>query len=113
MKALRYLSPLLVFLCIGTKAIANGNKSVQITNNTSYTMTEFYASDVDNATWDTTSNLLSGQTLAPGQQANVDINDGTGNCNYDLMGVLYGAAQYAYKYSIDACDSGQWTITGN
>ena len=113
MKALRYLSPLLVFLCFGTKAIATGTKSVQITNNTSYTMTEFYASDVNNATWDTTSNLLSGQTVAPGQQATVDINDGTGTCSYDLMGVLYGAEQHAYTYDVDACNTGQWTITGN
>jgi hypothetical protein len=33
------------------------------------------------------------------------------HCHYDVMGVLYGVAQYAYQYEIDACDGGRWNIS--
>jgi hypothetical protein len=111
MKSLRYLPALLGILCLtGTSAMATGTKTVRVTNSTSYTLTEVYASDVHNANWDTSTNLISGQSVAPGQQITVTIDDGTATCHYDVMGVLYGAAQHAYTYSVDACDGDLWTI---
>ncbi len=115
MKSLRYLSILLVLFGVTgvTSPIDASSKSVVVVNNTPYTLTEFYASDSDSSTstWDTTNNLVAGQSVAPGQRITINISDGTSDCAYDLMGVLYGAAQYAYQYHVDACDGGSWTIT--
>jgi hypothetical protein len=94
-------------------AMATNLKSVVVTNNTSYTMTQFYASSSDASGWDTTNNLFAGQSLAPGQQATIDVSSaGGGDCTLDLMAVLYGATQAAYTYSVNACGGGNWTISG-
>ncbi len=103
MKSLRFVPVLLVFLCAGvTNAIATNNVSVQVTNNTQYTMTEFYASDSDSPAWDTSNNLFAGQSLAPGQQTTINIGSAE-DCTFDLMAVLNGANQYAYTYAINPC----------
>jgi hypothetical protein len=112
MRLLRYFSALALLAGVmGTNAIADGGKSVVVINNTSYTLNELYASASDNSDWDTTNNLLAGQILRPGQEATVSIADSSAACSYDLMGVLYGSAQYAYQYQVNACSGYSWTIT--
>jgi hypothetical protein len=112
MKLLRYLPIFLVLFGVTgvTGAIADNSQSVVVINNTSYTLTEFYASDVDSSSWDTSNNLLSGQSVGPGQQTTINISGDNGDCSYDLMAVLYGAAQHAYQYQVNTCDGGSWTI---
>jgi hypothetical protein len=114
MKSLRYL-PVLVVLFMTTSvpgAVANGTKAVKVTNNTTYTMSELYASSSDSSDWDTSNNLLAGQTVTPGQSTTITIADGLSACTYDLMAILYGATQHAYQYKVDACDDdgGRWTV---
>ena len=112
MKTRKYLSPLIA-LCVlagARQAFASNAKTVIITNNTSYTMSELYASACDNTSWDTTNNLVAGQSLAPGQTATITIADGLEACHYDLMAVLYGAAEHAYQYQVNACEGTGWTI---
>jgi hypothetical protein len=118
MKSLRLLAALALLVPFGiagvTSAIA-GLNSVVVTNTTSYTMTEFYTSPSDASAWDTTNNLITGISILPGQTTTINILNGIGNgngrCNYDLMAVLYGAAQFAYKYQVDVCNGASWTIT--
>ena len=116
MKSIRKIAVLIVLFSIAgvTAAIADNPKSVVVTNNTSYTMTQFYASSSDSSSWNTNNNLFAGQSLGPGQQATITINDGGGDdkCNYDLMAVLYGTTQAAYTYSVNTCGGGSWSITG-
>ena len=116
MKSIRKIAVLIVlFSIVGvTAALADDPKSVVVTNNTSYTMTQFYASSSDSSSWDTTNNLFAGQSLGPGQQTTITINDSGGDdeCNYDLMAVLYGTTQAAYTYSVNTCGGGSWSITG-
>jgi len=111
MKSLRCLSILLLIATAAPSAMADSAKSVTVTNNTTYTMSEFYASSSDNSSWDTTNNLLAGKTVPPGQATTIVIADGLNACNYDLMAVLYGATQHAYQYRVNACDEGSWTIS--
>lgn len=116
MKSIHKLAAMVVlFSVVGVSAAMADGKSVVVTNNTSYTMTQFYASTSDAASWDTTNNLFAGHSLAPGQQATISLggNGGDDSCNYDFMAVLYGATQAAYTYSVNACDGGgSWAITG-
>lgn len=115
MRSLRLLSALLLLFSMAgvTSAIAGANVVV-VTNSTSYTMSEFYVSPSDASTWDTTNNLITGTTILPGQTSTIDVTNvlkaNPGDCNYDLMGVLYGATQFAYKYRVDACEGDSWNI---
>jgi hypothetical protein len=115
MKTLKFLPPVMmvVTLAAASIALASQTRRITVTNNTTYTMTELYASSTYHGTdWTSSSNLLSGQSIAPGQSATVSIADGTNYCHYDFMGVLYGAAQRAYQYQIDTCDgnSANWSL---
>lgn len=92
-------------------AFADGAKTVTVINNTSYTMNEFYASPSVDSSWDTSTNLFAGQTIAPGQTTTITIADGLDHCHYDLMGVLYGAAEHAYQYQVNACEGESWTVS--
>ncbi len=110
MKSLRYLAALVfIFSITGVASRALATQAVAVTNSTAYTLTAFYASPSENSSWDMGDNLLEGQTLAPGQTSNITIPGH--ECNYDLMGILYGAAQYAYQYQINACGGGTWNIS--
>ena len=115
MKSIVKIAAMIVLFGIGgvSAALASNVKSVVVTNNTSYTMTQFYASSSAASGWDTTTNLFAGQSLAPGQQATIDVSSAGGSdCTLDLMAVLYGATQAAYTYSVNACGGGSWSITG-
>jgi hypothetical protein len=115
MKSLKYLSVLLVLSAVTNvpNTMAGSSKNVTVTNNTTYTMSEFYASSSDAGAWDTTNNLLAGQTVAPGQATTITIADGLDECTYDLMAVLYGAAEHAYQYQVNTCDgdSAHWSVS--
>ena|ERR1700736_3251753 len=108
MRSIARIVGVVALICMIGAASASA-KNVIVVNNTQYTLNSLYASASDASGWDTTSNLLSA-TLAPGQQVSIAISDGTSACSYDLMGVLYGAAQYAYQYKVNACDGETWTI---
>lgn len=123
MKSIRNIAAMIVLFSItGVTTSIAGTKSVVVTNNTSYTMTEFYASSSDSATWtiNPINNLLVGlsglvNTLLPGAHTTINIigsGGGDDGCDYDLMAVLQGATQAAYTYSVNTCDGGSWSIAG-
>ena len=125
MKSICEIAALITLLSITavTTAFADGN-SLTVTNSTSYTLTQLYASPSSASDFDTSTNLLTGgATVLPGAQLTIPVGSGVGNgsgggedgasCTYDLMGVLYGATQHAYTYSVNLCDGGgNWTISG-
>ena len=112
MKSLRYtVASLVLFSLIGARTVAaDVLKSVTVTNNTSYTMVEFYASSSSNSSWDMTLNLFAGLSLAPGAQTSIVVGPAAGGCTYDLQAVLNGESQHAYTYGVNACNGGSWTI---
>jgi hypothetical protein len=118
MKSTRHIVLIILFSIAGAGVALAGNpRTVVVTNNTSYTMTQFYASPSSSAasTWDTTNNLYAGQTLAPGQQTTITVDSGDdsdSDCHYDLMAILQGTTQAAYTYSVNACGGGSWSISG-
>ena len=114
MKSRRFLPPVIVLIALAYAPVAMA-RSLTITNNTSYTMTQLYASSTYHSSdWGSSANLLtSGQSIGPGQSSTITISDGTSYCHYDFMAVLYGAAQAAYDYTVDTCAGGQWNISQN
>ena len=85
MKSMCEIAALIVLLSITgvTTAMADSPVSVTITNNTSYTMTQLYASPSSSSAWDTSTNLLTGGlTVLPGAQLTIP-----------LVGVLSGDGQ--------------------
>jgi hypothetical protein len=117
MKSFSCILATTLLLCIaGIPSAIAGTKTVTITNNTSYTLTQLFASPSSStADWNTdpSQNLVAAQSIAAGQQGTVTINDGLHHCHYDLMAVLYGATQAAYTYTIDTCGGGgTWAISG-
>ena len=114
MKSLKYLSVLLLLtMATAPSAVAFPTKTVTVTNNTSLTLSEFYASPSADSGWDTSNNLLAGQTLGPGQSTTITIADGEHHCHYDLMAILYGSAEYAYQYEVDTCAGGSWAVSAS
>jgi hypothetical protein len=118
MKSMCEIAALIVLLSITGVTSAFADSSVTVTNNTTYTLTQLYMSPSSSSTWTTTTNLLAGGlTIVPGAQLTIPLAGISGGdddaCKYDLMGVLYGATQHAYGYSINMCDGGgNWTISG-
>ena len=116
MKLFKFLAPtmLLMVASIAPLASADTTKNITVTNNTTYTMTQLYASSTYHSTdWASSTNLLVGQSIGPGQSITVPISDGTSYCHYDFEAVMYGTSQYSYAYTIDTCNgnSAQWTLT--
>jgi len=83
------------------------DRHVQIINGTSQYMTKFYASNVGTDDWQ--ENILHGRTLAPGRSVNVNIDDSTGYCHYDLRAMFANGA-YAERRNVDVCHVETWTL---
>jgi hypothetical protein len=115
MKSIKFLPVLLALSTVTavSNAVADRTKTVTVINNTSLNLMEFYASPSANSGWDTTNNLLAGQTLGPGQSATITITDGVSHCHYDLMAVSYGSAQFAYQYSVNTCEGATWSVSAS
>ena len=113
MKSVRFLPPVILLAALAYAPVAMA-KNITVTNNTTYTMTQLYASSTYHSSdWSSSSNLLTAQTIGPGQTTTIPISDGTDYCHYDFMGILYGAAQAAYQYTVNTCDgnSAQWQVS--
>jgi len=114
MKSLKCLSILLVLFTMSVPTAFASSGTITVSNGTAYTLTELYASPTSNATWDLTSNLLAGLTIAPGVSSTITIpGSSDDNCSFDLMAVLYGVAEHAYTYQVTTCHgaSGNWTVS--
>src|SRR5688572_26372948 len=61
-------------------------RQVQINNQTSYTIVEFYASNTGTADWQ--EDILGSDVLASGSSVKINIDDGSGYCKYDFLAVF-------------------------
>ena len=80
---------------------------VDIRNNTSSTMTHFYASHISRGSWE--SDILGRGVLGSGRSVLIDIDDGTGRCLYDLKAV-FANGSVRTRYRVDVCSADNWTI---
>ena len=61
-------------------------RKVQINNQTSYTIVEFYASNTGTNDWQ--EDILGSDVLASGSSVSINIDDGSGYCKYDFLAVF-------------------------
>ena len=107
----RMLTAALCLLSFVNAGIVNAqeNRRVRIVNQSSSTIRYFYASNVDRGTWER--DILGPmQVIAPGYYVNVNIDDGSGHCLYDLRAVLADNRQ-AVRYRFNVCTNSSWTVT--
>lgn len=74
-----------LFALTNTAAMAL-DRRVQINNNTSFTIVEFYASNTGTTDWQ--EDILGSEVLAAGSSAMINIDDGSGYCKFDFLAVF-------------------------
>ena len=62
------------------------DRKVQINNQTSYTIVEFYAPNTGTSDWQ--EDILGSDVLPSGSSVMINIDDGTGYCKYDFLAVF-------------------------
>lgn len=83
------------------------DRRVVIVNATSYSIEEFYASNVGTDDWE--EDILGQDILLPGQQVTINIDDGTGHCRYDFKAV-FDDGDEARKDAVNVCEIGTFTF---
>jgi hypothetical protein len=82
------------------------NRVVTIINDTDVEMREFYASNQDAKTWE--EDIL-GQDVIPGHhQIDININDNSGYCMYDIKAVFSDGDEVIDKLNV--CEVGSWRV---
>ncbi len=86
---------------------ASANRIVKIGNTTGVTMTHFYASNTKRDTWE--EDILGSDVLASGHSVNIDIDDGTGACMFDLR-ADFADDDVVTEHDFNVCTRASWTI---
>lgn len=89
-------------------ASTSADRRVRLINNSSKTIIEFHASNTRRDKWE--EDILGNRTVAPGQSITINIDDGTGSCNFDFMTVMRGGQQVV-KRNVNVCQVANYTIT--
>lgn len=84
----------------------------RLTNNSSYSITNFYTSPATTDNWE--EDVLGERTLEPDTSVSVTIGDGSDQCVYDMKFVPDGADDFIVQ-GIDLCklDGGEYTLSDN
>ncbi|WP_226688292.1 hypothetical protein [Ruegeria arenilitoris] len=77
-------------------------------NESSVDLVEFNVSASASSKWE--ANLLQGDYIAPGYEADVLIADGLTTCVYDIRGAFSDGSS-AEDYGVDLCDLGEYAFT--
>lgn len=100
-------SALFLLTLAGIPGGAAENRWVQIINRSSKPIYYFYASNVDRGTWE--QDILGNRVLLPNQYANVNIDDNSGHCRFDLRAVLSDGRE-AKQHDFNVCVQNSWTV---
>lgn len=77
------------------------DRRVSVVNRTGVTMMEFYASSVGQNNWE--EDILGSNVLPSGRSVVINIDDGTGYCQYDLKAVFEDGDEVV-KYRVNVCE---------
>jgi hypothetical protein len=95
------LIPALLAAALASPALAE-NLQFTLTNNSDYTIDEFYVSSPDANDWG--DDVLGQDTLAGGQVANITITGGGDACDYDVKAVDEAGEEHVAE-SLDVCQT--------
>ena len=76
------------------------DRHVMVMNMSSQTLRELYASPVTSDSWE--EDLLGSRVLAAGESINANIDNGTGECSYDLKAVMADGREHIQR-AVDVC----------
>ncbi|MEO8530037.1 MAG: hypothetical protein ABI459_02340 [Deltaproteobacteria bacterium] len=82
------------------------DRVVTVVNETSVDIREFYASNKDQSSWQ--EDILGQDVLSAGYQVDVNIDDGTGYCIYDVRAVFTDGTEVVDK--VNVCETGTWRV---
>ncbi len=99
----------IALLAASATSAAAADRRVVVVNETNHTLTNLYASGVDDSQFH--GDWLGRQVLRPGQSMVVDFDDGTGACLLDVKGVFSDHTTVTNRY--DVCSGSQMEFTGN
>jgi hypothetical protein len=86
---------------IGAASAQAEDRHVRIINETSHTMVHFYASNVAENSWQ--EDILGRDVVKPGEDVNINIDDGTGHCKYDFLAV-FDDGDKLERHNINVCE---------
>jgi hypothetical protein len=100
-------------LAVGLLAMSIGQASaldrrVQINNQSSYDIVEFYASNTGTKSWE--EDILGSSILPAGNSVMINIDDGSGYCKYDFLAVFSDGEQ-ATSTNNNVCELSQFNFT--
>jgi hypothetical protein len=84
------------------------DRHVRIINETHHVMVSFYASNTAATTWE--EDILGQDTLPPGQDVRINIDDGSGHCLYDFK-AKFDDGTDTVKHNINVCEISSYRYT--
>lgn len=105
---MRYLATIAALALSAQVSFAGDlNRHVTVVNDTDFTMMRFYASNRDSTSWE--EDIFGDDVLPPHSQIDVNIDDGTGYCIYDLKAV-FDDGEEVEERGLNVCEVGTWTV---
>ena len=95
-------------LLVGQASADTYDRRIVLVNNSSQVITHFYASNVGANDWQ--EDILGRSTLRPGQQARINLNDGTGYCRFDFRTVTQSGEEIVRR-GVNVCAVSSYTLT--
>jgi hypothetical protein len=89
-----------------TQDAAAQDRRVRIINNTGYDIVRFYGSNKGSKSWE--EDILGNSILPSGSSVNVNFDDGTGYCKFDLKAV-FEDGDVLVKNNVNICEIGSFT----
>lgn len=87
------------FLIVSLPALA-ADRNVDVVNKTGKPITGFYASRVNQKSWE--ENIVKGDPIKPGETQPVDVDDSSGACKFDFKAVFADGTE-AVNENVDVC----------
>ncbi|KKB80486.1 hypothetical protein VW35_07430 [Devosia soli] len=98
----------LAYLLVSVNGAAALDRRVQINNNSSYDIVEFYASNTGTKSWE--EDILGKDILPAGHSVVINIDDGSGYCKYDFLAVFEDGDQVTSANN-NVCELSQFNFT--
>ncbi|NYT59589.1 hypothetical protein H0A65_11735 [Alcaligenaceae bacterium] len=84
------------------------DRTVTVVNKTKTTMSAIYASSVGARTWE--EDILGEDMLEPGESVDIDMDDGSGACRFDLK-AEFSDGSNTIQQNLNVCKVGEFTFT--